>query len=153
MTIHFPGGTKMAALPYARASRAPSIFGSTSTPQARGPTGFFFFFARRQGINQLDDTKKKTNPVLGPNQHRKPRNITETGTRFLSRADPVAHLVRVGVSWNTADSSRVSGLIARQLYSIPLEYQILQEGDGGFQPAWIRRPVEASIDFGGGKCW
>jgi len=113
----------------------------------------FFFFARRQGINQLDDTKKKTNPVLGPNQHRKPRNITETGTRFLSRADPVAHLVRVGVSWNTADSSRVSGLIARQLYSIPLEYQILQEGDGGFQPAWIRRPVEASIDFGGGKCW
>jgi len=64
MAIRFPGGTKMAALPYARASRAPSIFGSTSTPQARGPTGFFFF-ARRQGINQLDDTKKRPTQFLG----------------------------------------------------------------------------------------
>lgn len=37
-----------------------------------------------------------------------------------------SHLVRVGVSWNTAESSRVSGLIAERFFPIPPSLQILE---------------------------
>jgi hypothetical protein len=65
-------------------------------------------------------------PVTQSSFLARPNNQRKEGCDFLEQIQ-LAHLVRVGVSWKTADSSRVSALIAEQSLSRSLPYQILPE--------------------------
>jgi hypothetical protein len=81
-------------------------------------------------------------PELRPNNRRK------EGCDFLEQIQ-LAHLVRVGVSWKTADSSRVSGLIAEQSLSRSLPYQILPERVEEEHRFWKRISTNAGKNFDG----